>query len=382
LVRQATAAIFIYEGYEHLTYPEAHPFRPERAAIMMDILQREGVLEEPWIELVQAVPASREDMERFHDAAYLDAIERIGKGRFIQTIEMIQWGIGGDDCPAFKGVFDLARLSAGSSIAGAKMLAEGKSDVAFNPIGGFHHAGAANAEGFCYINDVVLACMELAGRGLKVANVDLDAHHGNGTESAFLRNDRVLTISTHESGKHLYPFTGFEKNMGEGPGYGYNVNIPLPPGTDDVAFERAFDSIVMPILQKYDPDIIVLEIGMDILAGDPLTHLRMTNNAIADVAEKIRNLGKPVLLLGSGGYKPQDAARGWALVLLVLCDAEPEDTFTGLVGGVLLGDENRSGGLRDMRVLTTGTERKSIAADIERIIEFHRKYTFPIHGIE
>ncbi|MDP8254181.1 MAG: hypothetical protein P9M14_00390 [Candidatus Alcyoniella australis] len=380
-MQQPRTALFSYSGHEHLTYPPNHPFRPERAALLMEILASEGVLDQPWLERLSPEPASFEQMERFHHGAYLEAMQRISKGRYDFSIEMLQYGIGGDDCPAFKGLYDLAALSAGASLAGAQLLARGSKDLVFNPIGGFHHAGVDHAEGFCYVNDVVLACMQLADGGLRVANVDLDAHHGNGTQDAFYADPRVLTISTHESGHTLYPWCGFENEIGAGLGRGFNVNLPLPAGTDDGMFVHAFNTVVYPLVERFDPDVLVIEIGMDVLNNDPLTHLRMTNNSVADMLARIRKLQKPVLLFGGGGYDPLKTARGWALAFLVMCDAEPVDDYAGLVGGVFLGSGERSGGLREMRVYTSGAEKERAVAELERTIEFHLEKTFPMNGI-
>jgi acetoin utilization protein AcuC len=294
---------------------------------------------------------------------------------------MVQFGLGSDDCPAFPGDFDQARLSAGATLAGARSLAEGQAHFAFNPIGGFHHAGPAHAEGFCYFNDVVLACQELADRGLRVACLDLDVHHGNGTEDAFLADGRVLTLSVHESGKTLYPWRGEETVVGEGEGRGFNVNVPLLEGTDDIGFQRAWGEIVLPVLKAFAPEVVVLEIGMDVLLGDPLAHLKLTNNGVADVMPSIRELQRPVLVLGGGGYHPQNTARGWALAWSVLCDSEPVDDYAGVVGGVFLGDAERAGALRDMRVYASGEDREKIDGEVDRLISYHRQHTFPAHGI-
>ncbi|MBN1944919.1 MAG: hypothetical protein JW797_04545 [Bradymonadales bacterium] len=371
--------LYGYEGYEDLTYPSGHPFRPERARMLLDILRREGFLSRPEVEQRTASPAPRAVLERFHQVEYLDLLERAGRGEF--SPEMLAYGIGSEDCPIFAGLFELASLAVGATLAGARALADKDLEVAFNPIGGFHHAGPAYAEGFCYLNDVVIACRELADRGLKVACLDLDVHHGNGTEEALIADPRVLTLSMHESGKTLYPWGGFETVLGVGPGTGYNVNLPLPEGTDDEQYQRVFDSIVMPLVDRFAPDLILFEMGMDVLNGDPLAHLRLTNNAIAEIAEELRKLDRPLLVLGGGGYHPANTARGWALALMVLCDAEPVDDFVGLVGGVFLGSEERSGGLRDMKLYAGGPDRDSLVAEVDRLIEFHREHLFPLFGL-
>jgi acetoin utilization protein AcuC len=327
-----------------------------------------------------ARPASREELRRFHRADYLDHIERGGQGEI--SPEALALGIGTVECPIFPGMYELCRLGTGASLAGLRALVAGEAQVAFNPLGGFHHAGPETAEGFCYVNDVVLACQELAEQGLKVACLDLDVHHGNGTEAAFLSDPRVLTISLHESGETLYPWAGFAQVIGEGPGRGYNINVPLPQGTDDDTYTRAFGAIVVPLLRAFEPDYLVLEIGMDILSGDPLAHFKMTNNGIADCLAMIREPRRPVLALGGGGYNPRSTARGWAVALLALCDAEPEDDYAGSVAGVFLGTTDRSGGMRDMRIYASGDERDRLAAAVDEVIAFHRATTFPLWGIQ
>ena len=375
------AVLFDFSDLCDLTYPVGHPFRPERERLLREILEREGVIGQPWHRVARAAPATSEEIGAFHRADYLAALAAADDGRFDPS--MIVFGLGTPDCPAFEGVLRLASRAAGASLEGARAIAGGAAQIAFNPIGGFHHAGPANAEGFCYVNDVVLACAELAECGASVACVDLDAHHGNGTEGAFLDDRRVLTVSVHQSGRTLYPWTGEETELGRGEGRGYNVNLPLPPGAGDVAMAHVLDGVVVPVIAAYRPDFIVFEIGMDPLFGDPLAQLRMTNNAMADAAERVRSIDAPVLVLGGGGYMPADTARGWALAWSVLNEAEQVDPYAGLIGGVMLGnaDYTAGGGLRDMKRFVSAGEGAAIDAEVERVVAFHREHLFPIHGI-
>jgi acetoin utilization protein AcuC len=368
-----------HAGFEHLTYPPGHPFRPERAAMLYDILAQHQVLGAPWLTLAPPSCASREELERFHDPAYLDALERAGQGQMDERI--FYHGIGTPDCPSFSGVDELAAIAAGSTLAAARALLDGHAHFAMNPMGGFHHAGPDHAEGFCYINDVVLACLELAESGKRVACVDLDGHHGNGTQEALYQRADILKVSLHESGKTLYPWGGFETEQGEGPGKGFNVNIPLPSGTDDAAYLRAVREVVLPVVRAFAPDVIVAEIGMDILAGDPLVHLRLTNNAPAEAVERLAQLAVPILLLGGGGYQPLHTARGWALAFMAMTGTAPDDSYLAALGGVFLGSHEHRGGLRDMQQFASGADRERIDAEVDRIIAFHRKQTFPHFGL-
>ena len=224
-------------------------------------------------------------MKWFHSARYLEELQRAAGGDL--TVEGLNMGLGGPDTPVFKDMFEWGAWACGAGLTAADLLLQRKADIAFNLLGGFHHAMAERAAGFCYLNDVVLACLKLAGAGSRVLYLDVDAHHGDGVQSAFYRRNDVMTISLHETGRTLFPWGGFENEIGEGLGLGFNVNVPLPPQTYDEAFLTAFDRVVLPLMEAYAPDVIVLELGMDTLAGDPLTHLRMTNNIVVEILEPL-----------------------------------------------------------------------------------------------
>ena len=179
-------------------------------------------------------------------------------------------------------MYEYASLACGATLTGAELILSGEADIVFNPSGGFHHAKAQKASGFCYLNDIVLGCLRLTDKGKRVLYLDVDAHHCDGVQEAFYARKDVMVISLHESGKTLFPWAGFENEIGEGPGLGFNVNVPLPIGIFDEAYMTGFNQIVLPLIKAYKPDVIVLELGMDALAGDPLVHLSLTNNTYAD----------------------------------------------------------------------------------------------------
>jgi acetoin utilization protein AcuC len=322
--------------------------------------------------------ATRDELEMFHVPRYLDALERAGKGDL--DAEGFAMGLGTPDCPVFRGMYDYAALAAGASITGARLILSGDADVAFNPSGGYHHAGPAKAAGFCYINDIVLAAMVLAKAGKRVLFFDIDAHHSDGVQNAFYARKDVMTISMHESGRTLFPGTGFENEMGIGEGMGYSVNIPLPVGTYDAAFIRAFTEVVLPLMKAFDPDVIIMELGMDALAGDPLAHLHLTNNAHVEIISNVLALGKPILATGGGGYNIDNTARGWALAWSVLCGEQIDDMSMGL-GGVMLENRDWFGGLRDRILLSDAGLRSEVDAQIEATVRKIRSAVFPLHGI-
>jgi len=326
-------------------------------------------------------PLTRAMIERFHTAAYVDALQRAGWGE-ITPDEALQFGLGTPDCPIFKSMFEYVALAAGGSVTGARLLLEGKVDIAFNPSGGLHHAQAGNAAGFCYLNDIVLSALEMTDAGKRVLFLDIDAHHCDGVQDAFYDRKDVMTISLHESGRTLFPGTGFEDEIGTGEGKGYTVNIPLPVGTYDAVYEKAFQDAALPLIKAYDADMIILEIGTDALAGDPLAHLHLTNNVHADITQAVVDLNKPLLATGGGGYNPENAVRGWALCWSVLCGDQraQRDLMLGM-GGVMLENTDWVGGLRDRVLLADGGRRDAIDAEINLVIDRIRSRVFPIHGL-
>ena len=372
-------SVFLHSSdLEQYNYPGDCPFSTKRAALTHKTVASMGLLSGPDRTETAPVKATRKELEMFHVPRYLDALERAGKGDL--DPDGFAMGLGTPDCPVFRGMYDYAALAAGASITGARLILSGDADVAFNPSGGYHHAGPAKAAGFCYINDVVLAAMVLARAGKRVLFFDVDAHHSDGVQNAFYARKDVMTISMHESGKTLFPGTGFEDEMGVGEGTGYSVNIPLPVGTYDAAFVRAFAEVVLPLMKAFDPDIIIMELGMDALAGDPLAHLHLTNNAHVEIISDVLALDKPILATGGGGYNIDNTARGWALAWSVLCGEQIDDMSIGL-GGVMLENRDWLGGLRDRVLLSDAGLRGEVDAQIETTVRKIRSTVFPLHGI-
>ena len=353
-------AVFIHSPeLEDFNYPSDHPFITKRAALTRQMVLSMGLLS--GAELAPR-PATREDLEKFHSPRYLAALQRAEQGN-VEPADFFM-GLGTSDCPVFKGLYDYAVLACGATLTGVELLLSGEAHVAFNPSGGYHHAGPERASGFCYVNDVALGCLALAERGKRVAYVDIDVHHGDGVQNAFYDRSDVMTISFHETGRYLFPGTGFEDEIGEGEGEGYSVNVPLPPGTYDEAYLRAFDAVAMPLVGAHAPDVIALELGMDALSGDPLAHLELTNNAHAGVVRRLLGLGKPMLVTGGGGYDPKNTARGWALAWTILC-----------------GRDSEKDGLRDRPLTPSEGDREFVEPEIDETIDKIRKSVFAIHGL-
>jgi len=316
---------FIYSNdFVRFDYGSGHPLKHARLKLTYELIKACGLLAPADQRLVEPFPASVEDLMTYHTPEYIDMLQSSNGGQKIAGADL--FGLGSEDNPVFPGVFDGSLLVAGASLKAAELVDSGEAEVAFNIAGGLHHVMADHASGFCYINDAVLAIKSLVSRGRRVAYIDIDAHHGDGVQAAFYDTDQVLTISLHETGRMLFPGSGFEQETGVGAGKGYSVNVPLPPETDDELFTYAFDEIVPQFIKAYKPDIIVSQLGVDTFRSDPLAHLNLTTAGFCNIVSMIKLLAPKWLALGGGGYDIANVARAWTLAWAIMNDAiAPED---------------------------------------------------------
>ena len=379
---QQKGSIFVYsEELARFDFGADHYFKPERAAKTYELCNRYGVMNQPWMKITKPESIDRSLLTLFHDPEYLRLLKKASQGEV--QLEMLERGIGTKDNPILAGIFEWSLKVAGGTRETMSRLTGGDALIAFNPLGGFHHAGPGNAEGFCYINDIVIAIKDSLNRypGIKIAYIDIDAHHGNGVQEAFYSDHRVLFISTHETGKTLYPWSGNANEIGENGGKGFTVNIPMEPQSDDEVFALAFNEIVPPLVDSFAPDIIVAELGADTLISDPLTHLKLTNNGYIKAVKKIIELCPKIMALGGGGYDLYRTARCWTLAWSALNRMEPEDEFAGLVGGMMFGPEMEVGSLYDHPYTSSGEAKENAMREIKRVVDYIKKEIFPIHGL-
>jgi len=374
-------ATFIHSAQlEQYSYPPECPFKTERAGMAYRTLMSMGLLNGAGRTVAPPQQPDRAAVERFHSSRYLDIIDAAAHGHL--DVEGLHMGLGTPDTPIFKGVYEYAMLACAATLTAARLVLDGTTHIAFNPSGGYHHAHYERAGGFCYVNDVGVACTELANEGKRVLFLDVDAHHGDGVQAGFYDRRDVMTISFHENGRTLFPGTGWENEIGVGEGEGFAVNIPLPPDVFDEVFVWAFLEVALPLTKRFDPDVILLELGMDGLAGDPLTHMSLTNNAYADVISLTMSLGKPIVATGGGGYNSANAARGWALAWSVLCGADVgRDGLNPGLGGVLLESTDWQGGLRDRELPPDPEQRAAVEPAVTATVETVKANVFPIHGL-
>jgi len=317
-----------------------HPMKPQRLRLTHELVLSFEI--DRHMDVLQSRAASASELARFHTAEYIDFLERVapthtgtvdnnpGSGMpssHNATVDELasRFNIGEHtDCPLFAGLFDFCRTSCGASIDGAARLNAGEADICINWSGGLHHAKKGEASGFCYANDIVLAILELLRVHARVLYIDIDIHHGDGVEEAFYCSNRVFTCSFHKFGD-FFPGTGDLADCGAEEGLGYTANFPLKDGLDDTSFVQCFRPVIQKIVDVYDPGAIVLQCGADSLAGDRLGVFDLSVKGHASAVEFCRALGRPLLVLGGGGYTLNNVARCWAYETALLAGVPIED---------------------------------------------------------
>ncbi|HJO82731.1 MAG: acetoin utilization protein AcuC [SAR202 cluster bacterium] len=316
----ARRAAFLYDDRlaDHVL-SDTHPMRPVRLRYTHDLLDGYDAFSGSYSSLVAPRPASEDEIAWHHTAGYIDAVRAIGAGDWSVNPSAHNFGPG--DNPPYEGMYDAAILSTGASVQAAEMLIAGDVDAAFNISGGLHHAMPNYAYGFCVFNDPVIAIKRLVAEGMRVAYVDIDCHHGDGVQHAFYDTNAVLTISLHESGVFLFPGTGSVQEIGAGLGKGYSVNVPLYPYTTDDVYLWAFREVVPGLLDSFQPDVLVTQLGIDSHYRDPITHMALTVQGFAEVVSELgaRSPGK-WLATGGGGYDLHAVARAWTLAYGVISE--------------------------------------------------------------
>jgi acetoin utilization protein AcuC len=291
-----------------------HPLTPLRFGPGVDLLQACGA------ELGLAPePATDDELELCHDRGYIAAVRRFASDPDAPP----RAGIGPfSDDPPFAGMHEAAAAVAGGSLAAMARILRGDVEHAFHPGGGLHHAMRDRASGFCIYDDPALAIALARRAGLRVLYIDLDVHHGDGVQALHAGDPGVTTVSFHETGRALFPGSGFLEEVGEGHAAGTVINVPLEPATGEGPWLSAMRSILPGVAATFGPDVIVSQHGCDTHAWDPLAHLRVTTTAMGEAARLVDTLahrfaGGRWLATGGGGYDAYRVVpRAWSLVWL------------------------------------------------------------------
>ena len=292
-----------------------HPTDRRRHQLAVALCREAGLLDAPGVARRDAPgPLDDEALARVFAPAFIRAVQRYSVEPILAAApEASQWGIGGDN-NAYPGMHEDSARACAACAAAALAVARGEARTALVPSGGAHHGLANRASGFGIYNETAIAIQALRDAGLeRVAYVDLDVHHGNGTQWIFYDDPEVLTVSVHESGRHLFPGSGFAAETGGAAAPGSSVNVALPPFAGDDAYRAAMERVVVPIVSAFAPDAIVAQCGVDHHHADPLSHMLTTMPLYPDLWDapgrsRRRVLRGPPRRPGRGRLRPLHGA--------------------------------------------------------------------------
>ena len=311
-----TTSLYIGEELAHYHFGENHPFGPHRQGAFWDAVREAGL--DAWSQLCSPVQATPSALARFHTQEYIAQVQQCSEEG---------WGyLDHGDTPAFRGVYEAASVVVGSVLHAVHAVMAQHTRRAFIPIAGLHHARPDRAAGFCVFNDIGVAIETLKQeyRLSRIAYVDIDAHHGDGVYYPFEADPSVLFADIHEDGHFLYPGTGQAQEQGQGAAVGTKRNLPLPPGAQDADFFEVWLS-VEEWLRAQQPQFVLMQGGVDSLAGDPLAHLAFSPRVHAFVTTRLLALAEEccegrLVVTGGGGYRLSNVARGWTAILRSLLE--------------------------------------------------------------
>jgi acetoin utilization protein AcuC len=377
-------------------FGHSHPMAPERMELTAKLAGSLGLLDLDHVTVAAPDVAADAELCAVHSPEFVAAVRRVSENPDIPDHAR---GLGTEDDPAFAGMHEASARLAGGSLLAAAAILDGSAVRAVNFGGGMHHASRDRASGFCIYNDAALAVQRLLDGGVqRVAYVDVDAHHGDGTQSIFWDDPRVLTISLHESGLTLFPGTGFANEIGGPNAQGSAVNVALPAGTADAGWLRAFHAVVPQLIGAFEPEVIVSQHGCDSHRLDPLAHLNISVDGQREAATAIGNLAARYcenrwISTGGGGYNVVSVVpRAWSHLIAIaagrpvpLRTPVPEEwrRYVNDKYGAKFGVEPPEAMGDDVDLWWRSWEVGFDPNDeVDRTIMATRKEVFPLHGLD
>jgi acetoin utilization protein AcuC len=321
---------FIYtEDFYKYNFGEHHPLQPVRLELTYKLMEYYGLLQHPNLVIKKPTPATREELSLVHDLEYIDIVKKYSENpkEIVGQHHGATFGLGTLDNPAFSGMYEASCLAAGATIAAAELVMDDSNGIntAFNIAGGLHHAMRKLAHGFCIFNDISVAIQKLRIKypNNRIMYLDIDAHHGDGVQDTFYGDSDVLTLSIHQDGHTLFPGTGFMDERGKNSGIGYSINFPIYPGTYDNVYIDMMTDQIPKIMQAFQPDVLVTQLGADTYFGDPLTELGLSTSGHYKIYKTIKKFVDKYakgrwIAVGGGGYLMSAVPRSWTLALSVM----------------------------------------------------------------
>lgn len=353
--------------YRGSTYGRAHPLAIPRVPTVIDLSRALGWLRpEQYRTSPRARPAA---LHAYHTPAYISALQCAEAEQMVSDETRARHGLGTLSNPVYPEMFRRPATSAGGALLAADLVAAGH--TVYHPAGGTHHGLPDRANGFCFLNDPVLAILALRRLGLpRIAYVDIDAHHCDGVEHAFAATPEVCLISLHEEAR--WPFTGALEDEGAGNLF----NLPVPRGLNDSEFDLILADVILPAVAAHRPDVVVLQCGADAVSEDPLSRLDLSNNAHWRAVAGLRAIAPRFLVLGGGGYNPWSVGRLWTGVWATLSGQTIPERLPGPAEGILrrLTWQRRAGRTPPWHWFTTlrdaprdGPVRDGVRARVDRL---------------
>lgn len=346
--------VYIPWGASAYDFGPRHPLRPERYEATRRLLARVW----PEAQALDAPPADEAHAALVHSREYLVTVRELSSRKGART-----HGFESPDNPPFLGMWEASLAYLGGTVAGVQAVLDGE-PLAFNWTGGLHHAARDRASGFCVLNDAAVACALLRHRFARVAYIDIDLHHGDGVQSIFYDDPAVLTYSVHESGVTLFPGTGSLEETGP---VGTSLNLPLPAGTGGDVWLDSIERTLLPSLERFAPQAVVLQAGCDAHRDDPLGHLEASVQDYVAAVLAVRRLGLPTVVLGGGGYAAHNVPRMWTAATLALAGRDPFPPLDEPVGPV-----------RAMADDLDGWSRGGRAGEAEGVVERYLREVLPL----
>ena len=308
-------------------FGSSHPLRPERVLLTYDNIRDLGLIDLDHVEELRAESASDDEILAVHDREFVEVVKGLGSGAL--TGPQLEYGLGTPDNPIFANMHAASAAVVGASVTAARAVAGGRALHAFNPAGGLHHARRREASGFCIYDDpaAAIAAALDANPSWRVMYLDVDVHHGDGVQWIFYDDPRVLTLSLHQSGRYLYPGTGFEDEIGERDAAGTSANIPLMPGTGNEDYLWALGRVLPALAEAFRPHLILTQLGADTHYGDPLAELGLTMAAYPEMARIIHQAAHDFasgrwVATGGGGYQAETVVpKVWTIHFAEMCGA-------------------------------------------------------------
>ena len=390
-----TARVVWDPAFTAYNFGPEHPMAPIRLDLTARLCDALGLFAADDVEVHLPGVASDEVLHTVHDPEFVEAVQRASSD---PTQTDLARGLGTEDVPTFVGMHESSARIVAGSLEMAQAVWRGEIAHGVNFCGGLHHAMSGKASGFCVYNDIAVAIQWLLDAGVeRVAYIDIDVHHGDGVEAIFWNDPRVLTASIHETGRALFPGTGWPSDIGGVGALGSSVNVALPPGVTDGPWLRALNAAILPVVKAFQPQIIISQHGADSHAEDPLAHLALSVDAQREAADQIHRLAHQLcegrwVALGGGGYEVVDVVpRTWAHLTAIAShrpvdprSAVPQEwrdhveSLFGRSGPARMSDLAPGSGLW-WRSWDMGYDP---ASPVDRAVMASRQAVFPHHGLD